>query len=73
MITKTKRVDDPKPKRSSRRKLQTWGLTLLRAEAALAQTTVSWNPKKELARGPIRSGHLLFLSGFVASAEVFRF
>jgi enamine deaminase RidA (YjgF/YER057c/UK114 family) len=28
-----------------------------------AQAQGSWSPKKELASGPIRSGHLLFLGG----------
>jgi enamine deaminase RidA (YjgF/YER057c/UK114 family) len=43
--------------------LQTTALTLLGAEAASAQSSGSWSPKKESASGPIRSGHLLFLSG----------
>jgi enamine deaminase RidA (YjgF/YER057c/UK114 family) len=33
------------------------------AGALLAQTTSEWSPKKQSAGGPIRSGHLLFLSG----------
>jgi 2-iminobutanoate/2-iminopropanoate deaminase len=33
------------------------------AGAALAQTEGGWSPKKQSAGGPIRSGHLLFLSG----------
>lgn len=33
------------------------------AGAGLAQTPDSWTPKKQRAGGPIRSGHLLFLSG----------
>jgi 2-iminobutanoate/2-iminopropanoate deaminase len=35
----------------------------LGAAAAQAQTTGGWTPKKARAGGPIRSGHLLFLSG----------
>ena len=33
------------------------------ASAAQAQAAESWTPKKQSAGGPIRSGHLLFLSG----------
>ena len=33
------------------------------AGALLAQTKSEWSPKKQSAGGPIRSGHLLFLSG----------
>jgi 2-iminobutanoate/2-iminopropanoate deaminase len=33
------------------------------AGAAAAQSSASWTPKKASAGGPIRSGHLLFLSG----------
>ena len=36
------------------------GAGLLQAQAGSA-----WSPKKQSARGPIRSGHLLFLSGIV--------
>lgn len=28
-----------------------------------AQTTGTWSPKKQIIGGPVRSGHLLFLSG----------
>ncbi|MCI0417909.1 MAG: RidA family protein [Acidobacteria bacterium] len=64
MTTKTKNSTTPEVKRSSRRVLlQTTALALFGAETAFAQTTGSWSPKKESAGGPIRSGHLLFLSG----------
>jgi enamine deaminase RidA (YjgF/YER057c/UK114 family) len=33
------------------------------AGALAAQSTSEWTPKKQSAGGPIRSGHLLFLSG----------
>src|ERR671921_608229 len=33
------------------------------ASTLLAQTKSEWSPKKQSAGGPIRSGHLLFLSG----------
>jgi len=33
------------------------------AAALLAQSKSEWTPKKQSAGGPIRSGHLLFLSG----------
>ena len=33
------------------------------ASALAAQSDGGWSPKKESAGGPIRSGHLLFLSG----------
>lgn len=33
------------------------------AGASAAQTESAWSPKKQSAGGPIRSGHLLFLSG----------
>lgn len=33
------------------------------AGALMAQTKSEWSPKKQSAGGPIRSGHLLFLSG----------
>jgi 2-iminobutanoate/2-iminopropanoate deaminase len=35
----------------------------LGAGALQAQTGSDWNPKKQSAGGPVRSGHLLFLSG----------
>jgi len=64
MTTKAKNSITPTAKRNSRRVLlQTTALTLFGAETAFAQTTSSWGPKKESAGGPIRSGHLLFLSG----------
>jgi len=33
------------------------------AAALSAQTAPAWSPKKQIAGGPVRSGHLLFLSG----------
>jgi len=33
------------------------------ASALMAQSSPGWSPKKQSAGGPIRSGHLLFLSG----------
>src|SRR6188474_403355 len=33
------------------------------ASALMAQTGGEWSPKKQSVGGPIRSGHLLFLSG----------
>jgi enamine deaminase RidA (YjgF/YER057c/UK114 family) len=48
---------------SSRRKMfRAAALAALGAQALPAQTG-DWKPKKELAGGAIRSGHLLFLSG----------
>ncbi len=38
-------------------------LGLAGGQAARAQGSDSWSPKKQSAGGPIRSGHLLFLSG----------
>jgi 2-iminobutanoate/2-iminopropanoate deaminase len=42
--------------------METAALLLAGGGAAQAQTG-SWSPKKSSAGGPIRSGHLLFLSG----------
>jgi enamine deaminase RidA (YjgF/YER057c/UK114 family) len=65
MSNKTQNLLLPKVKARSRRALfQTTALALLGAETTtLAQTTGSWDPKKDSANGPIRSGHLLFLGG----------
>jgi enamine deaminase RidA (YjgF/YER057c/UK114 family) len=64
MKTKIESSDISKPKRNARRVLlQTTALSLFGAEAGFAQTSGSWSPKKDSAGGPIRSGHLLFLSG----------
>jgi enamine deaminase RidA (YjgF/YER057c/UK114 family) len=52
------------PTQKTRR--QAWraaGAALLGAGAVRAQSKDAWSPKKEVAGGPIRSGHLLFLSG----------
>jgi len=38
-------------------------LALFGAGAVSAQSPGGWTPKKQSAGGPIRSGHLLFLSG----------
>ncbi|MBI3698233.1 MAG: RidA family protein, partial [Acidobacteria bacterium] len=47
----------------SRRKMFAAALVLAGGQAARAQGGDSWSPKKQSAGGPIRSGHLLFLSG----------
>ena len=53
-----------KPQQRSRRAVfQAAAAALAGAGAARAQGGDSWNPKKQSAGGPIRSGHLLFLSG----------
>lgn len=49
--------------KSRRGMMNSAALTLLGAGAAQAQTAGAWTPKKASANGPIRSGHLLFLSG----------
>jgi enamine deaminase RidA (YjgF/YER057c/UK114 family) len=51
-----------KSKLQSRRELFQAGLLGLTGPAAI-QATDSWTPKKKRVEGPIRSGHLLFLSG----------
>lgn len=33
------------------------------AQTLSAQSSDSWSPKKDTSKGPVRSGHLLFLSG----------
>lgn len=48
---------------SRRTLLQTATLALFGTQAVSAQTSGPWSPKKESVGGPIRSGHLLFLSG----------
>jgi enamine deaminase RidA (YjgF/YER057c/UK114 family) len=50
------------PRRSRRALVQSTAAALFGAQAASAQSD-SWSPKKQSAGGPIRSGHLLFLSG----------
>ena len=53
-----------KPRRKSRREMfRAAGLALVGAGAVQAQAGEFWIPKKQSAGGPIRSGHLLFLSG----------
>ena len=55
---------EQKKQRKSRREMwQATGMALLGAGAMQAQTPGNWTPKKQSAGGPIRSGHLLFLSG----------
>src|SRR5262245_22655665 len=49
-------------KNSRRAMLRASALGLLAAQAIPAQNQ-PWSPKKQSAGGPIRSGHLLFLSG----------
>ena len=49
-------------KRSRRAVIEAAALSLAGASAAQAQTG-EWSPKKAVAGGPVRSGHLLFLSG----------
>jgi len=51
------------PQRHSRREMFAAALGLAPAAAAAPQTPDPWTPKKQAAGGPIRSGHLLFLSG----------
>lgn len=51
----------PKISRSRREIFTAAALGLAGGQAAQAQGT--WSPKKQSAGGPIRSGHLLFLSG----------
>src|SRR5215813_282077 len=51
----------PKLSTSRRRMLTAAALGVAGGQAASAQGT--WSPKKQSAGGPIRSGHLLFLSG----------
>jgi enamine deaminase RidA (YjgF/YER057c/UK114 family) len=64
MANKTQNSTSPKAKSRSRRALfQVTALTLLGAETAHSQTSSAWSPKKDSTNGPIRSGHLLFLSG----------
>ena len=49
-------------KRSRRAMIEAAALSLAGASAAQAQSG-EWSPKKALVGGPVRSGHLLFLSG----------
>jgi enamine deaminase RidA (YjgF/YER057c/UK114 family) len=54
----------PRAKSKTRREMfQAAALGLAGAGAARAQAADSWSPKKQAAGGPVRSGHLLFLSG----------
>ncbi len=46
-----------------RRAMEAAGLALLGGASAASAQSGDWNPKKASAGGPIRSGHLLFLSG----------
>lgn len=60
---------EPKTKSDARRALLRAtllggaGSSALFAQSKPAQTKMDWTPKKQSAGGPIRSGHLLFLSG----------
>ncbi len=55
---------NPKNPIKSRREIfAAAALGLAGGSAARAQATDPWTPKKQSAGGPIRSGHLLFLSG----------
>jgi enamine deaminase RidA (YjgF/YER057c/UK114 family) len=49
--------------KSRRKMMEAAALLLAGGTAAQAQQTGAWEPKKGNAGGPIRSGHLLFLSG----------
>lgn len=51
-----------KPSQSRRQMFTAAALGLAGAQAAKSQTA-EWTPKKQSAGGPMRSGHLLFLSG----------
>ncbi len=53
----------PDEKKSTRRKALAAAAALGLAGASAAQAAEPWEPKKERAGGPIRSGHLLFLGG----------
>jgi 2-iminobutanoate/2-iminopropanoate deaminase len=48
---------------SRRKALEAAALMLAGAGSAAAETAAPWTPKKSSLGGPIRSGHLLFLSG----------
>jgi len=47
----------------SRRKMLAAAAALGMGGAVQAQTGAAWSPKKQSVGGPVRSGHLLFLSG----------
>src|SRR5215831_20611460 len=49
--------------KTRRQMWRTTSAALLAGGVARAQSKDAWNPKKQSAGGPIRSGHLLFLSG----------
>ncbi|MBK9168288.1 MAG: RidA family protein [Bryobacterales bacterium] len=59
----TKATETTAKPKSRRRAMEAAALALFGAGAASAQTGGAWTPKKASANGPIRSGHLLFLSG----------
>jgi enamine deaminase RidA (YjgF/YER057c/UK114 family) len=64
MSTQLNEAQKPGRKPKGRRAaMQAAAAVLLGAGAAQAQTAGSWSPKKQSVGGPIRSGHLLFLSG----------
>ncbi len=52
-----------KTQKSRRQVFAAAALGLAAAGAARAQAADPWTPKKQSAGGPMRSGHLLFLSG----------
>jgi 2-iminobutanoate/2-iminopropanoate deaminase len=56
-------MQQKQPRKSRRQMWQAAGAALLGAGALQAQSKDEWSPKKQSAGGPIRSGHLLFLSG----------
>ena len=56
-------MEEKKERKSRREMWRTAGVALLGAGAMQAQSPQNWTPKKQSAGGPIRSSHLLFLSG----------
>jgi 2-iminobutanoate/2-iminopropanoate deaminase len=56
-------MEQRKKSNSRRAALRATLLGGMGASAMMAQDKGEWSPKKAIAGGPIRSGHLLFLSG----------
>src|SRR5438876_109504 len=56
-------MEQKKECKSRREMWRMAGVALMGAGAMQAQSPPIWTPKKQSAGGPIRSGHLLFLSG----------